>query len=71
MVVFGADTIAEIPLPKIIAIIGRQNKRNKQRDGEITKFLKRNGWQVIRIWECELKEKNRKKLMLKLSLIKQ
>ncbi|MDR1941282.1 MAG: very short patch repair endonuclease [Endomicrobium sp.] len=44
-------------------------KRNQQRDREITKFLTQKGWQVIRIWECELKNKNRKRLIQKLSNI--
>jgi DNA mismatch endonuclease (patch repair protein) len=41
-------------------------ERNKRRDKEITRFLKQNGWQVIRIWECELKKKERKKLLSRL-----
>jgi len=28
--------------------------RNIERDGEVTKALRRNGWRVIRIWEHEL-----------------
>ncbi|MBX9784220.1 MAG: very short patch repair endonuclease [Chitinophagaceae bacterium] len=29
--------------------------RNKKRDRAVTKTLKSNGWTVIRIWECQLK----------------
>lgn len=31
-------------------------ERNKQRDREVTERLESEGWTVIRIWECELKE---------------
>ncbi|MDR1087654.1 MAG: very short patch repair endonuclease [Endomicrobium sp.] len=41
--------------------------RNKKKDRQITKILKKKGWQVIRIWECELAKKNRAKLLRKLS----
>jgi DNA mismatch endonuclease (patch repair protein) len=44
-------------------------RRNKQRDREVTKFLKQNNWQVIRIWECELKNKNIDRLLKKLSIL--
>ncbi len=30
--------------------------RNKQRDGEVRRNLKRAGWEVLRIWQHELKE---------------
>lgn len=36
----------------------RKIKNNKLRDKYVTKQLKEMGWQVIRIWECELKNKN-------------
>lgn len=40
--------------------------KNKKHDAEITaRFIKR-GWTVIRIWECELKKKNRDELTKKL-----
>ena len=32
-------------------------KRNKQRDKEVTKHLKQNGWTVTRFWECQLNPK--------------
>jgi DNA mismatch endonuclease (patch repair protein) len=43
--------------------------RNKKRDKEVSKALKNKEWQVIRIWECELKNKNRQKLLKKLEPI--
>lgn len=39
-------------------------KRNISRDKLVTAYLKRKRWYVIRIWECELK--NREKLMKKI-----
>lgn len=33
-------------------------KKNKQRDKEVIQKLKRLGWTVVTIWECELKNKN-------------
>ncbi len=44
---------------------------NKAHDSEITEILTRNGWLVIRIWECELKNKNRDLLLCKLKNILQ
>lgn len=40
--------------------------RNIERDLMITKKFKQRGWTVIRIWECELKKKNRELLLNKL-----
>lgn len=31
-------------------------KRNKERDKEVSKYYKKLGWKVIRIWEHELKK---------------
>lgn len=45
-------------------------QRNKERDLEVSKFLKCSGWRVLRIWECELKKKNRKILDKKLRQLK-
>jgi len=39
--------------------------RNKKRDRAVTKTLTTNGWTVIRIWECQLK--NERKLRNKLT----
>jgi len=35
--------------------------RNKERDLENTRALEANGWNVIVIWECELKKNVRQK----------
>ena len=39
---------------------------NRAHDKEVTMLLMAKGWKVIRIWECELKKKNREKLYKKL-----
>ena len=39
---------------------------NKIHDENITVFLTTKGWKVIRIWECELKNKNREILYNKI-----
>ena len=41
-------------------------KKNKHHDQEITELFQQRGWKVIRIWECELKKKNRKILEAKI-----
>ncbi|KAB2853511.1 MAG: DUF559 domain-containing protein, partial [Anaerolineae bacterium] len=41
-------------------------ERNKIRDKQVTKFLKKNGWRVIRIWEHEIKTS---KIIRKLNVI--
>ncbi len=33
-------------------------ERNRQRDAQVTKKLALKGWDVIRLWECELKNGN-------------
>ncbi|GMO68033.1 MAG: very short patch repair endonuclease [Endomicrobiia bacterium] len=43
--------------------------RNKKRDMETSETLKGKGWRSMRIWECELKNKNRAKLLSKLTSI--
>ena len=42
---------------------------NKKHDEEVTQTLVQNNWTVIRIWECELKKKNREVLLEKISLL--
>jgi len=37
---------------------------NRIRDKQINERLERKGWKVIRIWECEIKGKNKEKLEL-------
>ena len=39
---------------------------NKQHDESVTQTLTRKNWTVIRIWECELKKKNRELLLEKI-----
>ncbi len=36
---------------------GRKIQRNRERDRLVTKELSQKNWQVMRIWECELKSK--------------
>ncbi len=40
--------------------------RNMKRDIDVTMMFEQRGWRVIRIWECELKNKNREKLLEKI-----
>ena len=35
-------------------------RKNRERDSLISRFLKRNGWKVIRIWEHQIKEDPKK-----------
>jgi len=35
-------------------------KRNSRRDAEVNKFLKSKGWNVVRIWEHDMKKNMRK-----------
>lgn len=47
-------------------------ERNKKRDRKVSAQLKTNGWQVVRIWDCEIKknlEKSVNKIFNKLDLI--
>ena len=39
-------------------------ENNRIRDKQINERLERKGWKVIRVWECEIKEKNKEKLKL-------
>lgn len=39
---------------------------NIERDKSVTEVFENRGWTVIRIWECELKKKNRALLVEKL-----
>lgn len=41
-------------------------ERNQVRDRLVTRTLRREGWQVLRIWEHELKRKNEARLLQKL-----
>jgi DNA mismatch endonuclease (patch repair protein) len=42
---------------------------NKKHDEEVTQTLVQKNWTVIRIWECDLKKKNRELLLEKISLL--
>ena len=42
---------------------------NKKHDEIVTETLIKKNWTVIRIWECELKKKNRENLLEKISLL--
>lgn len=42
-------------------------ERNKQRGKLVNKMLKKDGWKVVRVWECEIEKK---KYSRKLKLIK-
>lgn len=37
----------------------RKLSRNRERDGKVTRLLKKDGWRVIVIWECETKNEER------------
>jgi DNA mismatch endonuclease (patch repair protein) len=41
-------------------------RRNRERDGRDTRNLRRAGWQVVRLWEHELRAKARSRLLTKL-----
>lgn len=43
---------------------------NKRHDQIVTETLIKKNWTVIRIWECELKKKNREKLLEKINLLR-
>lgn len=38
---------------------GKKRSKNIERDKKVTELFENRGWKVIRIWECELKKKNR------------
>lgn len=48
----------------------KKRERNIRHDKEVTNLFEQRGWTVIRIWECELKHKNRFALINKLSILK-
>ena len=45
----------------------KKRRYNKSHDEEVAKILTTKGWDVIRIWECELKRKNKEILIAKLA----
>ena len=44
----------------------KKRERNIKHDQEVTTMLEARSWKVLRIWECELKLKNRKQLIEKI-----
>ena len=44
-----------------------KRERNMARDTATTEMFEKRGWTVLRIWECELKKKNRSMLLEKMS----
>lgn len=47
----------------------KKRERNMKHDKEVTALFEQRGWTVIRIWECELKNKNLDLLIKKLNPI--
>jgi DNA mismatch endonuclease (patch repair protein) len=51
----GCPRPKHAPLPKNRAIWWAEKlSRNKKRDRVVTRTLRKQGWRVIRVWECEL-----------------
>ncbi len=48
----------------------KKRERNISHDKEVTAMFEQRGWRVIRIWECELKKKNRELLLRKIEGLK-
>ena len=48
----------------------KKRERNIRHDKEVTAMFEQRGWRVIRIWECELKKKNRELLLRKIGSLK-
>jgi len=46
----------------------KKRTHNIEHDKAVTELFESRGWTVVRIWECELKEKNRAVLDAKMSL---
>ena len=44
----------------------KKRERNITHDREVTAMFETRGWKVLRIWECELKKKNEKVLLLRI-----
>lgn len=44
----------------------KKRERNIRHDKEVTRNFEGRGWTVLRIWECELKKKNREKTLKKI-----
>ncbi len=44
----------------------KKRERNIQHDKTVTADFEKRGWTVLRIWECELKKKNREETLKKI-----
>lgn len=47
----------------------RKISRNMQRDMEVAEHLQSLGWRVVRIWECDLRKKNRGRCLEKIRYV--
>lgn len=47
----------------------KKREYNQRHDASVTTMLRAKRWVVIRIWECELKKKNRKSLLEKINVL--
>ena len=60
----GCPKPKHAPLPKNRAEWwAAKLSRNKIRDRLVTRTLKREGWRVLRVWECDLGKKNEPRVM--------
>ena len=48
----------------------KKRARNIEHDLKITSIFEKRGWTVLRIWECELKNKNRDDLLSRLEILR-
>ncbi|WP_302811716.1 very short patch repair endonuclease [Roseburia hominis] len=48
----------------------KKRERNISQDKKVTAMFEQRGWRVIRIWECELRKKNRELLLRKIESLK-
>ena len=64
---FEITRIIDAKRPKVVFL---ENVPNLiEHDKEVTESFEKRGWTVIRIWECELKKKNRPLLDAKMSAL--
>lgn len=47
----------------------KKRERNMKHDAEITALFEKRGWKVLRIWECELKNRNEVALLEKIKSV--
>ena len=47
----------------------KKRLRNMEHEKAVTEMFKSRNWKVIRIWECELKRKNRELLLEKIKIL--